>query len=664
MDENIRTIEVEFLRPGPPHNQLLSPLTQYLAVCGEAGAGTVTIPFEQAAFNRRLSNLRYEMDDEAEGSARVEALRMTGNDLGRVLDAVPGLLGSLAESSAEHGVINLRIVTSASELALLPFELAKVPSGTGRPSDEWLTLRTGTPICMTRRVRSVVPSSAKWPQGRPRILFVVGLGIEETLVAQHREVLQNALAPWTTSDYNPLVELRPASTKSTEAEKTDDEPARTGDATIVNIIDCLAAGVTGVHILAHGAMVGYEEAERYGILLQGEGRSEGDVITGERFASALRSLPHDATRPAAIVVASCDSGYQADILVPGGSFARALHMAGVPLVVASQYPLTYEGSVRLTEMTYEKVLWGANPLPTLARARAALHAEFGHTHDWASLVVYDALPKQLGHQLEEVRYNRARNAVDDALADYDKNKDKISKEEAKAWFKRARAAADLAIEHFPSAPQYAMEVGGLRASYAKRLAKYMYDEEDFIGTRDQLEIAHREYRTAAAHFYRNRGQQLRATLHWLETQSLSLDRIMGERPQPGAWEIAFRSTQMEAEGADAEGQAWSHSSLAELHLLRVFDETIDAEQRAEAKSEARSRVLRLLEIYHSMSDFPILSTHRQLERYATWWGDEKFAERLRIPEGNRSPRWPEVRDLAQEMVELIEARAMASGGGD
>jgi len=103
--------------------------------------------------------------------------------------------------------------------------------------------------------------------------------------------------------------------------------------------------------------------------------------------------------------------------------------------------------------------------------------------------------------------------------------------------------------------------------------------------------------------------------------------------------------------------------LAELHLLRVFDENISDIEREEAKEEARSRVLQLLDIYHSMSDFPILSTHRQLERYATWWGDENFAEQLRIPENNRSSRWPEVRDLAAEMVKLIEARAMTNGGG-
>ena len=38
----IRRVSVEFLRPGPSHNQLLSPYTHYLAVCNDAGAAVVT----------------------------------------------------------------------------------------------------------------------------------------------------------------------------------------------------------------------------------------------------------------------------------------------------------------------------------------------------------------------------------------------------------------------------------------------------------------------------------------------------------------------------------------------------------------------------------------------------------------------------------------------
>ena len=32
----VHEVELELVRPGPPHNQLLSPLTPYMALCGEA----------------------------------------------------------------------------------------------------------------------------------------------------------------------------------------------------------------------------------------------------------------------------------------------------------------------------------------------------------------------------------------------------------------------------------------------------------------------------------------------------------------------------------------------------------------------------------------------------------------------------------------------------
>ena len=48
MGPEIRRVSVELLRHGPRHNQLLSPLTPYLAVCGDFPGGVVHAPYEQA----------------------------------------------------------------------------------------------------------------------------------------------------------------------------------------------------------------------------------------------------------------------------------------------------------------------------------------------------------------------------------------------------------------------------------------------------------------------------------------------------------------------------------------------------------------------------------------------------------------------------------------
>ncbi|MGB5743561.1 MAG: hypothetical protein WBM65_14225, partial [Sedimenticolaceae bacterium] len=92
----IRTVTVEFLRKGPPHNQLLSPLTEYLGICGEAGAGSVSIPYEQATFDAILDELRYVDFDEEDQAPRQRALRTLGRDTGEILGSVPGFAGSLA----------------------------------------------------------------------------------------------------------------------------------------------------------------------------------------------------------------------------------------------------------------------------------------------------------------------------------------------------------------------------------------------------------------------------------------------------------------------------------------------------------------------------------------------------------------------------------------
>ena len=44
--DDIETVQLELIRPGPTHGQLLSPLTSYLALCGEDSPVTLQIGFE------------------------------------------------------------------------------------------------------------------------------------------------------------------------------------------------------------------------------------------------------------------------------------------------------------------------------------------------------------------------------------------------------------------------------------------------------------------------------------------------------------------------------------------------------------------------------------------------------------------------------------------
>ena len=120
---SIRRVTLELLRAGPPHNQLLSPLTQYLAVCGDSGATVVTLPYEHAEFERRLDELRYSVRSGDTKQRRAGVLNQTGYELAKILGAVPALTGELTSRNKEREpVTHLRMVFSATELALLPFE--------------------------------------------------------------------------------------------------------------------------------------------------------------------------------------------------------------------------------------------------------------------------------------------------------------------------------------------------------------------------------------------------------------------------------------------------------------------------------------------------------------------------------------------------------------
>ena len=57
----MRTITLELVRHGPAHNQLLSPLTQYLALCENQPAVTLQLPVEHNQMLYRLSALAYRM---------------------------------------------------------------------------------------------------------------------------------------------------------------------------------------------------------------------------------------------------------------------------------------------------------------------------------------------------------------------------------------------------------------------------------------------------------------------------------------------------------------------------------------------------------------------------------------------------------------------------
>lgn len=675
----IRTVTVEFVRKGPPHNQLLSPLTEYLGICGGSGAGSVSVPYEQAVFNVMLDDLRYVDSDEQDQAPRRRAVRRLGRDIGEMLGAVPGFTGSLAGGRSDS-VVNLRIVTSASELALLPFELAMMPSSTGRSANELLVLQSATPVCVTRRSRSVGTGTAVWRgDKRPRVLFIVGLDISEDLASRHRDALLDALSPWDTVRIDGetfsehcLVELSPFRGNTLP--------------TIQAIRSELESGFTYVHILAHGAESEEAEALTYGLYLPAidpdtklASLDVADVVTGDRFASALSSIPREVW-PSMVLTASCDSGNQGDLLIPGGSFGLALHEAGVPLVVASQFPLTVDGSVTLTEALYTELVWGVNPLRTLTRARATLHATEAIAHDWASVVIYDGTPDDLEDQAVRCRYMRSKTALGRA-------QDLLREPDRDTNIADPKALTELALELLPADVGYEREKQGLIASHAKMMAELSANNAEAVDAapgaeaikaRGFLEQARHHYHRAARDFLDpGQAKQLDATLHWVLTQALSLDRLLGDSgselgwseddvaafgrtTEEQAWDLAFQSATVPAQSSPDE--VWGHGSLMELWLLKLFED-LEPEGIGRAKRLAQHHATRIAQLSDASDPFPIFSTKRQLQRYAELWTPQ-FRALLKLDEldADQTRRWELVRSTARELIELL-SRFDSTGPG-
>jgi hypothetical protein len=419
----MRTVVLEFLRHGPAHNQLLSPLTRYMALCGSHEAVDVSVTFEHEQFLSKLRALRYRDSDEVRESQLGEA----AVEMSRILSAVPGLIADLADpgTGPAADITHLRLILSANELALLPFELAN--SGKAFPGvGQSLALQPQVPICITREVRRLGAPYRRWPS-EPRILFAASSAGGRIPLEAHMLALRQAIDPWLFH----VAADDPAGVAAGLARHISVLP----DASAEELLDACATGLyTHVHILAHGVQIRKEHGPRYGLVLNsGRDPATPDVVDAKRLATtlrpSLRGKAHDIACPTVVTIAACDSGDIGTVVSTGASIAHALHEAGIPLVIGSQFPLSFAGSVVLTEVLYEGLMRGADPRGLLVQARRELAARVPGTHDWASVVAYAAFQQDLERQLAEVRVHRARSRIEAALNHADRAVEQATRSE-------------------------------------------------------------------------------------------------------------------------------------------------------------------------------------------------------------------------------------------
>jgi len=635
----MRTITLELLRHGPPHNQLLSPLTEYLALCENHSAVTVRVPFEHNQMLYRLRALSYQMGQEPREFQVTDTARL----LGALLGAIPGLTADLnrhtgGRDPASDNVTHLRLILSASELALLPFELAMAPNGfpgAGQP----LSLQTQIPICITRETRRVPEEYIVWPK-KPKILFVFASppGLEPVPAEAHLLALRQALTPWL-----PLSDdLDDAERRALVAQRLAVLP----DASVDAIEKACADGdFTHVHILAHGVETTNAYNLRFGLAFHSRNDPSGyEIVSGERLATILRTARRRQAgtfnRPAVVTLASCNSGNVGGVAGVGASIGHALHDAGIPLVIASQFPLSFGGSVMLVQELYQGLLWGDDPRKLLVGLRRRLHSRFKDTHDWASISAYASLPPNFDAQLADASIRLAMGSINAALRASDRVLEAFSTRSTRgkaAGATRTREALAHALDKVGLAksklldatrahPQQKARILALLASTEKREAQMLFHG----GT-----VASKERSLMIDRLERSRGYYWEAYLlkrsnAWELVQFLSLTLVLqylGRLPTPlgrpeqdpfSLWLTAEVQSLNDAETGESGDRAWAYGNLAELYLLAPFVVGVAAQRPGTNFADEAVEAARKIVSLTGASSFHVFSTRRQILRYLEW----------------------------------------------
>src|SRR5262245_5289327 len=533
----IRRVKLELLRSGPAHNQLLSPLTPYLALCGADGPVTVNMPFEHAQLLSRLQRLRYSIDGDVGQSQRQAELRELGEALGRVMSQVPALLSEISNARSERSeLVHVRLSVAAYELALIPFELVIGPDGypgSGSP----LFLQSIAPITLTREIRRGRPLPVYWDR-QPRILFAFASPDQLPAVpAQpHLEALRRAIEPW----------VKWRDTQEGRISEVMKHITVLPNASLRKVRQaCSETEYTHVHILAHGELIGGRG--QYGLALcdDREGATV-DLVDGEALATALTardSMGGARFRPTVVTLATCDSGAVESVVTAGGSIAHALSAGGIPWVIASQFPLWMRASSVAAEVLYRGLLRGDDPRWVLYTLRQRLRTDVTATHDWASIVAYAVVPWDFERHVEDFRNRQIRQRIEIRF-------DEADQRLLARWAGAAQATEDAELDALDEAirrereqwrgalpakalPRERAERLGLSAASEKRIG-------DQHRSRKDEKAAGAAY-AKALDFYRA-ALEADPVNHWVVTQYLSMlavatpdDRLGSLAQEYGAW---------------------------------------------------------------------------------------------------------------------------------
>ena len=304
-DPRYRSILVELLGVGEGVKVPARGLP-YIVQVEDQPVRQVGCPLDYNDLLDRIEQLDYSVDDPAVRRGALDALASAVSDF-----LQQAKLGELTPP------LQIDLVVTASELAALPFEVARDASG------DALVGRRNVDIEITRRIRLPFKDHSERWRPSPRVLFVMasppGAGVEVPY-DENRRALRSALLPW----IEPLTGV---------AEAMPDERnvlSMLPKASVKLIGEACEKAVaerkpfTHIHILAHGTTVGRGVRERFGLALHGD---DGKLVAVEA-ADLAAALNPAAETCSVVTLAVCHGGADVNPIRPGSSLAHALHGAG------------------------------------------------------------------------------------------------------------------------------------------------------------------------------------------------------------------------------------------------------------------------------------------------------------------------------------------------
>ena len=643
----VKRVTLELLRGGRRHNQLISSLTPYLAVCGDHEPQTMYLPFDHHEYLLEHEALRRggegaSADQETSADAVLFEL---GRRLGQELGRIPGLLVESGRGTKTGGVLHLDLVFSANELSLLPFEAmigADGMPGGGRP----LALQLDQPVAITRRRRHI-SAPPLLPDMTPLVLIAISDAGGDVPGGEHAEIIKGILGDWGDPQSKTLGEPVP--------DVIVIQQASLGKIRSI----CAARPVTHVHIVARAGARAVLGGIRFGIELHEDDGVGSRLILGSELAGALRPHAEDTggiRAPISAVVLAFGEVTQESTVPPGGSFAQELHDEGIPLVLTSQFPLSKRGAAAVTREWYSRLLRGEDPAVIAHGMRQRLRVE-GASRDWGSLVVYHGLREHdhrnlLLHRIIQARrlavatLRRLRSAAEDPSKPWSetdvKRVDDVLDWLVKAAPERGEAREWLSTETHLRAAR--AELFGMRGSIFKLLGEVARARGKDDRQREHFEQARAAYLAAAddapmGSVFKDWGK-----LHWVATQYILMVILLGGNPDERWFRKAEASCAADLESSPIEDHAWIHADAAELSLLSLL-----AGRARQGEEEWSDKALReageLATVAPSGDRRRYLAT-RQLRRYVGWLREDGL-----LP---THPKRRQASDLVAEMVRAVE----------